>query len=71
MKQTAVNYLENQIKKSKYYYYLMKDLHFRSTIVQDNIFEQAKKIEKKQQIKEGKCECTVLQVIPKKKVYIK
>ena len=46
--QTAVEWLENQIKTSKYYYYLMSEVKSRSTIVQPNIFEQAKEMEKEQ-----------------------
>jgi hypothetical protein len=45
MKKTAVEWLENQIKNSKYYFKLMADINNRSTIVQPNIFEQAKEME--------------------------
>ena len=48
MKQTAVEWLENQIKTSKYFYNLMEDIQSRSTIVQFNVFEQAKQMEKEQ-----------------------
>jgi len=48
MKQTAVEWLENQIMTSKYFYSLMKELNSRGTIVQPNVFEQAKKMEKEQ-----------------------
>ena len=45
---TAVDWLENQIKTSKYYYKLMAEINSRSTIAQPNVFEQAKQIEKQQ-----------------------
>ena len=48
MKQTAVEWLENQMKKSKYFYKLMEDIQSRSTIAHSDIFEQAKEIEKEQ-----------------------
>ena len=48
MKQTAVEWLENQIKNSKYFYKLMEDINSRSTIAQIDIFEQAKEMEKEQ-----------------------
>jgi len=48
MKQTAVEWLENQIMTSKYFYKLMEDINSGSTIAQFNIFEQAKKMEKEQ-----------------------
>jgi HEPN domain-containing protein len=48
MKQTAVEWLENQIKKSKYFYKLMEDINSRSTVAQSNIFDQAKAMEKEQ-----------------------
>ena len=47
-KQTAVEYLENQIKNSKYFYKLMEDINSKSTVAQYNIFEQAKEMEKQQ-----------------------
>ena len=50
MKETAVEWLENQIKNSKYFYNLMEDINSRSTIAQSNIFEQAKEMEKEQMI---------------------
>jgi HEPN domain-containing protein len=46
--QTAVEWLENQIKNSKYFYKLMEDINSRSTVAQSNIFEQAKAMEKEQ-----------------------
>jgi ribonuclease I len=52
MKQTAVEWLENQIKNSKYYFKLMAEINSRSTIAQPNVFEQAKEMEK-EQIKEA------------------
>jgi len=48
MKQTAVEWLENQIKTSKHYFKLMAEINSRGTIVQPNIFEQAKEMEKEQ-----------------------
>ena len=48
MKQTAVEWLFEQISTSKYFYNLMEDINSRSTVAQSNIFEQAKKIEKEQ-----------------------
>ena len=45
-KQTAVEWLENQIKTSKYSYKLMEDINRRSTVAQSDIFEQAKEMEK-------------------------
>jgi len=48
MKQTAVEFIENHIKNSKYYFKLMAEINSRGTIVQPNIFEQAIEIEKQQ-----------------------
>ncbi len=48
VKQTAVKWLEDQIKNSKYYFKLMAEINSRSTVSQSNIFEQAKEMEKKQ-----------------------
>ena len=48
MKQTAVEWLFEQISTSKYFYNLMEDINSRSTVAQSNIFEQAKEIEKEQ-----------------------
>ena len=48
-KQTPVEWLENQIKTSKYFYNLMEDINSRSTVAQSNIFEQAKEMEHEQQ----------------------
>jgi hypothetical protein len=45
---TAVKWLENQIKTSKYYFNLMEDIQNRSTISKYNIFEQAQEMEKQQ-----------------------
>jgi hypothetical protein len=50
-KYTAVNWLQLQIKNSKYFYKLIEDINSRSTIAQSNIFEQAKEMEKEQMIK--------------------
>ena len=52
MKKTAVEWLETQLKTSKYFYNLMEDINSRSTVAQSDIFEQAKEMEK-EQIKEG------------------
>ena len=49
MKQTAVEWLVEQISTSKYFYKLMEDINSRSTIAQIDIFEQAKQMEKEQQ----------------------
>ena len=46
MKQTAVEWLETQLKTSKYFYKLMEDINRRSTVAQSDIFEQAKEMEK-------------------------
>ena len=54
MKQTAVEWLENQIKNSKYFYKLMEDIQSKSTVAQSNIFEQAKEMDKEQKIAFGK-----------------
>jgi HEPN domain-containing protein len=48
MKQTAVEWLENQIKNSKHYFNLMKEIQSRGTVAQSNIFEQALAMEKEQ-----------------------
>jgi hypothetical protein len=45
---TAVEWLEDQIKNSKYYFKLMAEINSRSTVSQSNIFEQAKEMEKEQ-----------------------
>ena len=47
-KQTAVEWLENQIKNSKYFYKVMEDIKSKSTIAQSNIFDQAKEMEREQ-----------------------
>ena len=48
MKQTAVEWLFEQISTSKYFYNLMEDINSRSTIAQSDIIEQAKEMEKEQ-----------------------
>jgi hypothetical protein len=48
MKQTAVEWLIEQLSSSKYIYNLMEEIECQSTIVQPNIFEQAKAMEKEQ-----------------------
>jgi len=45
---TAVEWLENQIKTSKYYYKVMSEINSKGTIAQPNIFEQAKEVERQQ-----------------------
>jgi lipopolysaccharide biosynthesis glycosyltransferase len=47
-KQTAVEWLENQIMTSKYFYKVLEDMQSRSTVAQPNIFRQAKEMEKEQ-----------------------
>ena len=47
MRQTAVEWLINELKKSKHYQQMINEVHQNSTIVSD-IFEQAKEMEKKQ-----------------------
>ena len=48
MKQTAVEWLFEQISTSKYFYNLMEDINSRSTVAQSNIFDQALEMEKEQ-----------------------
>ena len=48
MKQTAVEWLFEQISSSKYYYKIMEDINSRNTVAQSNILEQAKEMEKEQ-----------------------
>ena len=48
MKQTAVEFLIEQISSSKYFYNLMEELESRGTIVQPNVLQQAKAMEKEQ-----------------------
>lgn len=50
MKQTAVEWLFEQISSSKYFYNLMEDLDNRGTVVQPSILKQAKTMEKEQMI---------------------
>ena len=47
MKQTAVEWLVNELKKSKHYQQMINEVHKNSTIVSD-ILEQAKEMEKEQ-----------------------
>ena len=49
-KQTAVEWLVEQISTSKYFYKVMEDVQSRSTIAQLDIFEQAKAMEKEHMI---------------------
>jgi hypothetical protein len=52
MKQTAVDWLIEQISSSKYFYNLMEEIQSRSTIAEPNgILHKAKEIEKDQIIK--------------------
>jgi hypothetical protein len=48
MQQTAVEWLVEQLSSSKYIYNLMEEIECQSTIVQPNIFQQAKAMEKEQ-----------------------
>lgn len=48
MKQTAVEFLIEQISSSKYFYNLMKEIESKSTTVQPNVLQQAKVMEKEQ-----------------------
>ena len=61
MKQTAVEWLIEQISSSKYFYNLMEEIESKSTIVQPNaILQQAKAMEKEQIINaydEGEYDC--------------
>jgi len=48
-KQTAVEWLFEQISKSPYYYKLIEDIESKSTILKPkNIFQQAKEMEDQQ-----------------------
>lgn len=47
MKETAVEWLINELKKSKHYQQMINEVHQNSTIVSD-ILEQAKEMEKEQ-----------------------
>ena len=46
---TSIEWLENEFKKSIHYYRLIEDIESKSTIVQSNIFEQAKEMYKQEQ----------------------
>ena len=48
MKQTAVEFLIEQISSSKYFYNLMEEIESRNTTVQPNVLQQAKAMEKEQ-----------------------
>jgi hypothetical protein len=48
VKQTAVEWLVEQLSSSKYIYNLMEEIECQSTIVKPNIFNQAKEMEKQQ-----------------------
>ena len=45
---TSIEWLENELKKSIHYYRLIEDIESKSTIVQSNIFEQAKEMHKQE-----------------------
>ncbi len=45
---TAVEYLETELKKSKYFYKLIEELGYQSSVVASNVFEQAKEMERVQ-----------------------
>jgi len=45
---TAVEWLQEQIMTSKYFYKVLEDINSRGTVAQPNIFEQAKEMEKEQ-----------------------
>ena len=53
-KQTATEWLENQIKTPKYFYKVMEDINSRSTVAQSDIFKQAKEMEKEQRVESYK-----------------
>jgi hypothetical protein len=46
-KQTAVEWLVNELKKSKHWYHLIDEVHQNSTINRD-VIEQAKQMEREQ-----------------------
>ena len=48
-KQTAVEWVFEQISSSKYFYYLMEDINGRNTVSQSDILDRAKEMEKEQQ----------------------
>jgi len=48
---TSIEWLENELKKSIHYYRLVEDIESKSTIVQSNIFEQAKEMLDKEMCK--------------------
>jgi hypothetical protein len=45
---TSIEWLENELKKSIHFYRLIEDIESKSTIVQPNIFKQAKGMHKKE-----------------------
>ena len=45
---TSIEWLENELKKSIHYYRLIEDIESKSTIVQSNIFKQAKEMHKQE-----------------------
>jgi hypothetical protein len=45
---TSIEWLETELKKSIHFYRLIEDIESKSTIVQPNIFEQAKEMHKQE-----------------------
>jgi hypothetical protein len=41
---TSIEWLENELKKSIYYHRIIEEIKSKSTIIQSNIFEQAKEM---------------------------
>jgi hypothetical protein len=47
-KETAIDWLKEKMSESRYYYLLIEDIANRSTIIEADIFELAKNMEKQQ-----------------------
>ena len=45
---TSIEWLENELKKSIHFYRLIEDIESKNTIVQPNLFEQAKEMHKQE-----------------------
>jgi hypothetical protein len=45
---TSIELLENKLKNLKHFFRLMEDLDKQNTVVEDNIFEQAKEAHKQE-----------------------
>ena len=45
---TSIELLENKLKNLKHFFRLMEDLDKQNTVVEDNIFEQAKEMHKQE-----------------------